>query len=81
MIDSASARLMATSLSNLVDNLIEGDHKIKCKNCNCFLEYGSVKDNLTKCKRLSCNRTYSNKSDEEFKKILKNSFKFFNNDY
>ena len=34
-----SAIFMATSLSNLVDNLTEGIHKIKCKDCDCFLEY------------------------------------------
>ena len=32
------ARFMATSLSNIVHNLIEGIHKIKCKNFHCFLE-------------------------------------------
>ena len=41
-------RFMATSLSNLVDNLTEGIDKIKCKDCDCFLEYESVKDNLIK---------------------------------
>ena len=39
------ARFMATSLSNLVDDLPEGIHKIKCKDCDCFPEYESVKDN------------------------------------
>ena len=34
-----STIFMATSLSNLVDNLTEGIHKIKCKDCDCFLEY------------------------------------------
>ena len=34
-----TAIFMATSLSNLVDNLTEGIHKIKCKDCDCFLEY------------------------------------------
>ena len=29
-----SARFMASSLSNLVDNLSEGIHEIKCKDCN-----------------------------------------------
>ena len=43
-----SARFMPTSLSNLVDNLKEGIHKIKCKSC--FLEYESDKDNLLKYK-------------------------------
>ena len=40
-----SARFMASSLSNLVDNLAEGIPEIKCKGCNCFLQYKSVKKN------------------------------------
>ena len=32
-----SARFMATSLPNLVDNLTEGTTKIKCKDCDHFL--------------------------------------------
>ena len=55
------ARFMATSLSNLADNLTEGIHKIKCKDCDCFLEYKRVKNNLIKYKCLSCNKNYSNK--------------------
>ena len=43
-----SARFMASSLSNTVDNLAEGFHKIKFKDCDCSLEYESVKDNLIK---------------------------------
>ena len=41
-----SARFMAGSLSNLVDNLAEGIHRIKCKYCDCFLEYESVNNNM-----------------------------------
>ena len=41
---------MAISLSNLVNNLTEGIHKIKCKDCDCFLEYERLKDNLMKYK-------------------------------
>ena len=62
-----SARFMASSLSNLVDNLAEGIHKIKCKDCHSFLEYESVKDNLIKYKCLSCDKDYSNKIDEKLK--------------
>ena len=51
---------------------------IKCKDCDCFLEYGSVKDSLIKYKCLSFNKEYSNKIDE--KKQFKNTFKFSNND-
>ena len=43
-----SARFMASSLSNLVGNLVEGVYKIKCKDSDCFLEYKSVKVNLIK---------------------------------
>ena len=37
-----STRFMASSWSNLVDNLAEGIHKIKYKDCDCFLEYENV---------------------------------------
>ena len=71
---------MATSLSNLVDNLTEGIHKIKCKDCDCFLEYESVRNNLITYKCLSSNKDYSKKMDEELKKKrLMNTFKFINN--
>ena len=56
---------MVSSLSNLVDNLAEGIQKIKRKDCDCFLEYESVKDNLIKYKCLSCNKDHSNKLDEK----------------
>ena len=58
-----SARFMASSLSNLVDNLEQGIHKIKCKDCVFFLK--SVKGNLRKYKCSSCNRHYSNKLDKK----------------
>ena len=38
----------ARFMTNLVDNVTEGIHKIKCKNYNCFLGYESTKDNLIK---------------------------------
>ena len=69
---------MASSLSNLVGNLAEGIYKINCKDCDCFLEYGSVKNNLIKYKWLSCNKEYSNKLDEKLKKAK--TFKFSYND-
>ena len=59
---------MASSLSNLVNNLAEEIHKIKCKDCLCVLECKSVKDNLIKYKCLSCNKHYSNQLDKKFKK-------------
>ena len=68
-----SARFMAISLSNLVDNLAEGIHEIKYKYCDCFLEYESTKDTLMKCKFLSCNKDYSRKLDEKLRKWFKNN--------
>ena len=50
---------MASSLSNAVDNPAEGIQKIKCKDCDFFLEYKNV--NLIKYKCLSCNKDYSMK--------------------
>ena len=74
-----SARFMESSLSNLVDNLTEGIHRIKCKDCDCFLEYESVKEILIKYKCLSCNKDYWNKLDKELIKKCKKIFKFSNN--
>ena len=71
---------MATSLSSLVANLTDGTHKIKCKDCDCFLEYESVKENSIKYKCTSCNKDYLNKINEELRKGFKNTFQFCNND-
>ena len=74
---------MTSSLSNIVGNLAEGNHKIRykyCKDCDCFLEYERVKDNLIKYKCLSCNEDYSNKTEGELKNRFKDTFKFCNND-
>ena len=71
---------MASSLSNLIDNITEGIHKIKYKNWGCFLEYESIKENLTKHKCLSFSKDYSNKLDEELKKKFKKTFKYLYND-
>ena len=53
-----SVRFMTTSLSNLVDNLMEVIHKTKCKDCDCFLEYESLKENSIKYKFTSCSKNY-----------------------
>ena len=70
---------MATSLSNRADNLADGIHKIKYKDCDCFIEYESVKENVIKYKCLSCNKDYTNTIDEELKKRFKSTFKVSNN--
>ena len=74
------ARFMASSLSNLADNLTEGTHETNCKSCGCFHEYKQVKKNLFIYKCLSCNKSYSKNLNGELKKILNNTFKISNND-
>ena len=65
---------MESSLSNLVNCLSEGIHRIKCKfghdvnkceicgpeykYCNCFLEYTNFKDDVIEYKCLCCNKHY-----------------------
>ena len=69
-----SERCVASSLSNLVNDLSEGIHRIKCKHwhddkkcetreikykySNCFLEYTNFKDGLIEYKCLCCNTNY-----------------------
>ena len=71
-----TARFMASTLSSLVNNLSEELHRIKsklehddkkfqtcgikCKYCDCFLEYKSFKDDLIEYKCLSCNKSFFN---------------------
>ena len=85
---------MVSSLSNLVINLFEGIHKIKCKygrsykeceicrikykDCDCFLEYTNFKDDLKEC--LCCNKNYQQRFDEEMKEQFLNTSKFSNHD-
>ena len=71
-----NAKFIASSLSNLVDNVAKGIDKINCKDCDCFLEYESVPENLIKYKRLSCNKDYLNMLNEELKKKFSNTLKF-----
>ena len=85
---------MASSLSNLVNNLSEGVHKIKCKYehndkkceicriqykyCDCFLEYSNFNDDLIEYKCLCCNKNYKQKFDEKLKNQFFNTCKFSN---
>ena len=74
-----SARFMASSLSNIVDNLPEWIQKIQWKDCDCFFEYERVKGNLIKYKCSSRNNDYLIKIDTKSKKQFKNTFKFSEN--
>ena len=85
---------MASSLLNLVNNLSEGIHRIRCKSrrddktcetcgikykyCDCFLEYINFKDDLMVYKCLCCNKNYQHKFDEKLKEQFFNTCKFAN---
>ena len=89
-----TARFMACSLSNVVNNLSEGIHKTKCKYrhyakkcktcgikykyCDCFLEYTNFKKDLIEYKCFCCNKNYQQKFDEKLKKRFFNIYKFSN---
>ena len=77
---------MAKSLSNLVNNLSEGIHRIKCKfghddkkckkygikykYCHCFLKYTNFKDVSIEYKCLYYNKNYKHEFDEKLKEQL-----------
>ena len=85
---------MASSLSNLINNLFDGIHRItckyrhndkKCKTCGIkykycynFLGYINLKDDLIEYKGLSCNKNYQHKFDEKLKVHLFNTYTFSN---
>ena len=91
-----SARFLANSLSNLVNNLSEGIHRIKCKfkyddekgeTCgikykysDCFLKYVNFKDDLIEYKCLCCNKNYQHEVKEKLKERFLNTYKFSNHD-
>ena len=91
-----SAKFKASSLSNLVNNLSEGLHIIKCKlghgdkknekcgikwkYCDCFLEYANFKYELIECKCSICNNNCQIKFHEKLKKRFFNKSKFSNRD-
>lgn len=53
-----SIRFMASSLSNLADNLAEGLHESKCKDCKSILEHMKTQDGLLTFKCVNCYKTY-----------------------
>ena len=75
-----SARFMASSFSNLINDFFERIHKFKCtygqddqkcetcrikyEHYGCFLEYINFKDDLMKYKCLFCNKNYQQKFDK-----------------
>ena len=85
---------MVSLLSNLVNNLSERIHRIKCKyghddkKCepceikykywDCFLQYINLKEDLIEYKCLCCNKYYQHKFNENLKERFFNKHKFSN---
>ena len=74
-----STRFMATSLSNLVDNLHKEFKNLNVKIVIVFLNTKVTKKSI-KYKCTSCNKDYSNVIDEELRKRFKNTFQYSNSD-
>ena len=91
-----STRFMASSLSNLINNLSEGilrikckcghdDKKceacgIKCKYCDCFLERTNFKVDLIEYKCLICSKNCQIKFDEKLNERFFDTCKFSNHE-
>ena len=87
---------MATSLLNLVNNRLEGIHRIKCKfryddkkcetcgikykHCECSFEYRNFKDDLIEYKCSCCNKNYHHKFNKKLKERFFNTYEFTNHD-
>ena len=86
---------MASSLSNLVNNLSAGIHRIRCKyghddkkceTCGIkykyceYCEYTNFKDDLIEYKYLICSKNCRIKFDEKLKDGFFNTYKFCNHD-
>ena len=92
-----STRFMGSSLSNLVNNLSEGIHRIKYKfghddkkcetcgirykYCDSFLKYKNFKDDLIEHKCLCCNKNSQHKFNENLKERFFNTYKFSNHSH
>ena len=87
---------MASSLSDLANNLSEGIHRVKYKFvhddkkcgtcgieykcCDYFFEYTNFKDGLKKYKCLLCNKNCQRNFDERLKERSFDTYKFPNHD-
>ena len=91
-----SAKLMASSLLNHVNNLSDRIHRIKYKfehddkkcetcetkykYCNCYFEYKNFKDSLIEYKCVICNKNCQIKFDKKLKERFLNTYIFSNHD-
>ena len=75
-----SAKFMVISVWSLADNIADGRHKDKCKNCKSGLQYGTVNDGSLLIKFAECKENYNKEFDEDLFKWFKNTYRFHHGD-
>ena len=75
-----SFRFMSSSLSNLVDNLSDGVHSDKCKDCKSCIDDMSVKDDQLIFGCFKCKKNYNKDFNKELIKRFANIYEFSNED-
>ena len=71
---------MSTSLSKLVDNLSEGLHNDKRKDCMSYHDYVTIKDNQLIFRCSSCKRNYEKDFNKGLIQRFANIYEFCNGD-
>ena len=79
-----SFRFVSSRLSSLVDNLAEGFHNAKCKECNSYCHCIEVKDKKLRFKCFGCGKKYikafNRKSVKNLIKIFPRTYDYCNGD-
>ena len=63
-------------ISNLADNLAEGPHNNKCKDCKSCIECIKLKDKLLIFNCSGCKKNYKKDFNEDLTKRYANTYKF-----
>ena len=69
-----SFRFVSTSLSSLVDSLSDGLYKIKCKNCNSFLDYLNFYDDKLVYRCFDCKANYNINFNNKLIDVFSNTY-------
>ena len=72
---------MSSSLLNLVDNLSDGLHNIKCTDCKSYLEYISIEEDellIFNCQK--CSKNHKKHFNKELINKFANTYEFSNRD-
>ena len=75
-----SFRFMPSSLSNLVDNLSEGIHSDKCKDCKSCPDYMITQDDQLIFRCFECKKNYEKDFNKKIIKRFANTYECCNGD-